>query len=137
MDDLYELYQLPPPPPRIIFSSSSPSRARLPNFNSATYQLPDGLTASSPAEASRVFVRHLFYVGEKWPRSTFIQFKLVAGIMILLFFLFNWVLIRRIRSRTFWVFRKIKKPNGTLVAPNATIGFSFFEGVFCLALIAL
>lgn len=135
--DFNDQYNLSPPPPRNVYSSTDPSRVTFPDFNSDSYVLPNGFKPSSPASGLRLFMRHIFHIGEYWSHSTFIQFKLIAGLAACLFILFCWVLLRRLKKKTFWMVRLVKRSNGTLIAPNATVGFTVFEGVYAIALIAL
>lgn len=77
----------------------------------------------------------LFY--PSFHKSTFVQLKVlsvltaITGISIFL------IILRRLYERSFWLFRLVKRSNGTLLVPNAITAFVTIESTFTILLIAL
>ena len=47
------------------------------------------------------------------------------------------IIVRRLWDKSFWLFRLVRRSNGTLLVPNAITAFVAIESAFAIVLIAL
>jgi hypothetical protein len=109
-------FDLLPKPLRSSFSFGSEStRATIPDFENV-------------AQLSQ-FTHHLtnYYIDM---RGIFTQCRIITALLTIVIAIDVLVIARRIWQRTFWIFRIIKRPEGSFLVPNSILVFSVVEGIF-------
>ncbi|SNX81841.1 uncharacterized protein MEPE_00546 [Melanopsichium pennsylvanicum] len=120
-------FSLQSPPPRNVFST-------IRNIDGRAW-FPDFTMEANPTGSLQNFIKILFY--PTLHKSTFVQLKLLSvltaiiGVSILL------IILRRLYEKSFWLFRLVRRSNGTLIVPNAITAFVAVESTFAILLIAL
>jgi hypothetical protein len=115
-------FDLLPRPDRSIFSLGNEStRATIPDFESV--------------EQLRDFTRRIVVLKLEVP-TIFIQVKIGCAFMVLLVLLFILIFARRIHQRSFWIIRLVRRPEGTVLIPNAILAFSLLEANFSILFVA-
>ncbi|KAJ9476672.1 Pheromone-regulated transmembrane protein [Pseudozyma hubeiensis] len=120
-------FNLPPPPSKSVFSTVREEAGRA--------WFPDFTKEQDPVGSLKGFIEILFY--PHLQNSPFVQLKVLSvltaiiGVWILL------IIIRRVWEKSFWLFRLVKRSNGTLIVPNAITAFVAVESIFAILLIAL
>ncbi|EST06445.1 hypothetical protein PSEUBRA_004345 [Kalmanozyma brasiliensis GHG001] len=120
-------FDLPSPPPKSVFSTVHNEAGRA--------WFPDFTQAQDPVSSLRDFVKNLFY--PTFRSSTFVQLKVVSVITAIIGISIFLIILRRLYERSFWLFRLVKRSNGTLIVPNAVTSFVAVESTFAILLIAL
>lgn len=120
-------FDLPSPPPKNVFSTVRNEAGRA--------WFPDFTQAQDPVSSLRDFVKNLFY--PTFRASTFIQLKVVSVITAIIGVAIFLIILRRLYERSFWLFRLVRRSNGTLLVPNAITSFVAVESTFAILLIAL
>lgn len=124
---LNKQFNLLQPPPKSVFSTAREEAGRA--------WFPDFTKEQDPVGSLKGFIEILFY--PHLQNSTFVQLKVLSvltaiiGVWILL------IIVRRVWEKSFWLFRLVKRSNGTLIVPNAITAFVAIESIFAILLIAL
>ncbi|CDU24129.1 uncharacterized protein SPSC_02758 [Sporisorium scitamineum] len=120
-------YNLPPPPPKSVFStiSNQSGRAWFPDFGAE----------QDPVGSLKHFIRILFYPSLR--QSTFTQLKVLSVLTAIIGLWIFLIILRRLWEKSFWLFRLVRRSNGTLLVPNAITAFVAIESTFAILLIAL
>ena len=120
-------FDLPSPPARTIFSTAraDSGRAWFPDFTAAT---------QDPVASLHNFISALFY--PSLPTRTFTQLKVLSVLTALTGICIFLIILRRLYERSFWLFRLVKRSNGTLIVPNAITAFVAIESTFAILMIA-
>lgn len=120
-------YNLPPPPPKSVFSTvgNEAGRAWFPDFDAE----------QDPVGSLKHFIRILFYPSLR--NSTFIQLKALSVLTAIIGIWIFLIIVRRLWEKSFWLFRLVRRSNGTLLVPNAITAFVAIESAFAILLIAL
>ncbi|PWN50809.1 hypothetical protein IE53DRAFT_379447 [Violaceomyces palustris] len=124
---LYQRFNLLPPPTRTILSvpkSQDEKRCKFPDFDAT----PD------PVASLEAFLKQ-FFVPEL-PRWARIQLILASTGLILIGICGSAILARKLRQKSFWLFRLVREHNGVLVVPNSVASYSLFGAIFSNTLLA-
>ncbi|KAL9935347.1 hypothetical protein V8E36_005695 [Tilletia maclaganii] len=119
--DIYERFQLPAPPPPGPFSIwSGPERARLPEL-------------ATVAQASDFVDKLVIY-----RHSLAIQCQFLFGIAYIscLLFVAMAVIGKKLRRRSWWIFRTILRNQGILIVPNVHNIYALGSGVYAMVCIS-
>lgn len=120
-------FNLPPPPPTSLFSTVRDEAGRA--------WFPDFTRDQDPVASLKQFVERLFYPHLR--NSTFVQLKVLSVLTAIVGIWIFLTILRRVWERSFWLFRLVRRSNGTLVVPNAVTSFVAIESMFAILLIAL
>lgn len=134
MSKLYSTFQLlPPPPPTVYSRNATAERAMLPDFLSI-------YPADGRAQVSALhdwLARLLYWRLDDGTPGMYVQLKICAGIISFLVLLVLFIILKRIRERSFWMVRFARKREGTIIIPNAVSCFTAMEGTYGILAIAL
>ncbi|SPO21101.1 uncharacterized protein UTRI_00578 [Ustilago trichophora] len=120
-------FNLPSPPPRSVFSTVR-------NVDGRAW-FPDFTKEADPIGSLKHFVEILFY--PSLYKSTFIQLKVLSVLTAIIGISIFLIILRRLYEKSFWLFRLVRRSNGTLIVPNAITAFVAIESTFAILLIAL
>ncbi|TKY90739.1 hypothetical protein EX895_000737 [Sporisorium graminicola] len=120
-------YNLPSPPTKSVFSTvdNEAGRAWFPDFDAQ----------QDPIGSLKHFIRILFYPNLR--ESTFTQLKVLSVLTAIIGIWIFLIILRRLWEKSFWLFRLVRRSNGTLLVPNAITAFVAIESAFAILLIAL
>lgn len=119
-------FDLPSPPARTIFSTAQQESGRA--------WFPDFTVTQDPVASLHDFISILFY--PSLPTRTFTQLKVLSVLTALVGICIFLIILRRLYERSFWLFRLVRRSNGTLIVPNAVTSFVAVESTFAILMIA-
>ncbi|GAC93342.1 pheromone-regulated transmembrane protein [Pseudozyma hubeiensis SY62] len=120
-------FNLPPPPSKSVFSTVRDEAGRA--------WFPDFTKEQDPVGSLKDFIEILFY--PHLQQSTFVQLKVLSVLTAIIGVWIFLIILRRVWEKSFWLFRLVKRSNGTLIVPNAITAFVAIESIFAILLIAL
>lgn len=120
-------FGLPPPPSRSVFST-------IRNIDGRAW-FPDFTKEQDPMGSLNHFIEILFY--PRILKSTFVQLKVLSVLTAIIGISIFLIILRRLYEKSFWLFRLVRRSNGTLIVPNAITAFVAIESTFAILLIVL